>query len=259
MISAKAFRDFLFRLDRRVKHTHPAHNVEVTISMLEKSGVSMNDAKNILSILSKNPRLRCLEVIHYRELKYANDEYEQKEVFALVRVTPNFSGLFKTIDTYYDYKLNPKNKSIMNVGNEWQEIKNIAEGSAEIDWSSVKPDSQLIESTQTQKARINLVGNEIVLTLDDNRNLVIKKLRTDQAPLFFIRYLLLNPNQLITRTVIQTSVEMCAQKDDMTELVRQCGFNKSLKKYFFNGTSKTKVMLTTETKIPNEIVDKILV
>lgn len=49
---------------------------------------------------------------------------------------------------------------------------------------------------------------------------------------------------------------MCGRKSDMTELVRQCGITKNLKKHFFLGTTKDKVMFTPYAKLPTETVSE---
>lgn len=272
MISAKTFRDFLGLLDREVKHVKNGP-IEMTSSKIDKVGVSMSDAKNILDILASNPKYKSFQVIHYGDMRYTKDG--ERELFALVQATGNWHHLYDEVDAYYSYLLNPRvknkvyyqwrpypnSKKTVTKAMEWQDIVEHATASSQIDWSSVVPNSEddnmLQESVQTHKAKISLMGNEIILTLEDGRKSVIKKLRTDQAPLFFIRYLLLNPNQFINKTVIQTSVEMCAQKDDMTELVRQCGFDKNLKPCFFSGTTKHKVYFTPESDLSEQIVSHI--
>lgn len=272
MISGKTFRDFICLLDQKVK-ANPNGPIEITVSMIDKAGVSMSDAKNILDILASHPKYKVLQVIHYGEMRYTKEG--DRELFALVQEIGGFYKLYDEVDAYYSFLLDPRvkkkvyyrwniypnSKETVTKAKEWQDIVDTATASSQIDWSSVSANSDANirrqAPTLSHKARVGLEGNEIILTLDDSRKSVIKKLRTDQAPIHFIKYLLLNPNQLITKTVIQTSVEMCSQKDDLTELVRQCGFDKSLKSYFFSGTTRQKVYFNPESVLSEQIVSQL--
>ena len=85
----------------------------------------------------------------------------------------------------------------------------------------------------------------------------MKKFRTDSAPYNFINYTLAHPDTDINRAVIQTEVEGCAQKQDMTELVRHCGFTAellALKEVFFAGTTEKKVHFMSRALLSTEQV-----
>jgi hypothetical protein len=73
---------------------------------------------------------------------------------------------------------------------------------------------------------------------------LIKKLRVESAPYNFMNHVLGHQNKDIARSDIQTKVEGCETKLDMTELVRRCGFTGELvplKSVFFGGTTKKNV------------------
>lgn len=116
------------------------------------------------------------------------------------------------------------------------------------------------ESVTGEWAELKIDGNTVHIRLDSGKRYKLKKFRTDSAPLNFINYALGRPNSDIRRAVIQTAVEGCAQKDDMTELVRQCGFTGKLlplKEAFFNGTTKERVRVVGKALLTNDQVDLI--
>lgn len=98
--------------------------------------------------------------------------------------------------------------------------------------------------TTTHSARIVLSEDGLVqIMLDDGINYPVKKLRYDGAPYNFLRHILDNPGRSIDITEIHDKVKGCKAKKDMTEVVRQCGFDETLKVGFFTGTAKEKVRL----------------
>lgn len=116
------------------------------------------------------------------------------------------------------------------------------------------------ESISGEWAELKIDGNTVHIRLDSGRRYRLKKFRTDSAPLNFINYVLVRPNTDIRRTVIQTAVEGCARKDNMTELVRQCGFTGKLlplKEVFFSGTNEERVRVAGKALLTNNQIDLI--
>lgn len=95
----------------------------------------------------------------------------------------------------------------------------------------------------------------IEIKLDDDTKYHVKKVRYEAAPYNFLRYLLDSPNRVVDITEIRDSVKGCKAKQDMTELVRQCGFNEVLKAGFFNGTTKERVRLTQSVTLSSSQLD----
>lgn len=96
-------------------------------------------------------------------------------------------------------------------------------------------------------AEVRLLKNAVVVQLENNERYLIKTLRNDGAPCAFMKYLLKNADNDIARAVIQTEVDGCVTKENMSELVKQCGFTGPLlplKSLFFPGTTAKKVRLT---------------
>lgn len=94
-----------------------------------------------------------------------------------------------------------------------------------------------IDGTQVY---IGIVGEEL-LPLG-------KPLRLEGAAFNFLHYMQSHTNQLVSKLDIQ-ELDNCHTKDDMTELVRQCHFDKQLKKIFFEGTTKSGVRFTPTKKL----------
>jgi hypothetical protein len=116
---------------------------------------------------------------------------------------------------------------------------------------AVLPDTPI--STQphvaptSHSARIVMSDTGLIeIKLDDDTKYRVKKVRLEAAPYNFLRYLLDKPNTTIEITEIHDMIKGCKSKKDMTEVVRQCGFDETLKAGFFNGTTKDKVRLTQD-------------
>lgn len=72
----------------------------------------------------------------------------------------------------------------------------------------------------------------------------------EQGPYYnFMHYMQSHTNKSIAGSDIRDQVEGCSIKKDMTELVRNCHFNKELKSIFFEGTTKTNVIFTPQRKL----------
>jgi hypothetical protein len=89
--------------------------------------------------------------------------------------------------------------------------------------------------------------NIIYIQLSTGEKYLVKELGNDRAPHAFMGYVMNHHDTDIPRGTIQTKVEGCATKKDMTELAKQCGFTKELHPFkgaFFTGTTKAKVRFT---------------
>lgn len=95
---------------------------------------------------------------------------------------------------------------------------------------------------ESKSSALTMTTEGIVYVNFANKKYLIKKVRRDSAPYNFLDYMLGHQNQDISRGVIQTKVEGCAGKNDMTMLASRCGFTKELlplKAVYFGGTTKT--------------------
>jgi len=94
-------------------------------------------------------------------------------------------------------------------------------------------------SKQNLKAKIFISDERIVyVELGGSENQRIsRKLRTDSSRHSFMNYMLSHPRSRIS----YADIEIATDNKDITELVRGCGFDKSLKKIFFPGTTEKAV------------------
>jgi len=98
----------------------------------------------------------------------------------------------------------------------------------------------------TNDFEIKLVNR--VVTLFSNGphgfSVPLKKLRTDGPQYNFMNYLLSHAHTSVTRAEVNEYVDGCAATKDLTELVRYCGFDKTLKNYFFSALTDKRVVFT---------------
>lgn len=96
----------------------------------------------------------------------------------------------------------------------------------------------------TSDFEIKLVNRIITLCKKDPNgfSVPIKRLRTDGPQYNFMNYLLSHADTSITRAEVNEYVEGCSTNKDLTELVRYCGFDKTLKHYFFPVCTDKRVL-----------------
>lgn len=122
----------------------------------------------------------------------------------------------------------------------------------------LKP-GDLIETREkeTIAVEIRMVDRTPVIWVAGGEKIRIRKpLRRDGAPFNFLKYILLHPETLIARGIVQTEVEGCRTKNDLTELVRQCGFDTELKKAFFPACETKAVKITPSIVVSKDEVNK---
>jgi hypothetical protein len=101
------------------------------------------------------------------------------------------------------------------------------------------------EATATAKVD----GTQVFVGIEGEELLPLgKPLRFEGAAYNFMHYMQTHTNQLVSKLDIQ-ELDNCHTKVDMTEMVRQCHFDKQLKKIFFEGTTKTGVRFSATRKL----------
>ncbi len=128
--------------------------------------------------------------------------------------------------------------------------------------SSIKRQSASAQFTppdnEPQSVSIAMTTEGAVYANIANNKHLIKKLRRDSAPYNFMNYMLGHQNQDTARGVVQSEVDGCAAKNDMTELAKACGFTKELqplKAKYFGGTTKTKVHFTATAELARDQIE----
>lgn len=105
---------------------------------------------------------------------------------------------------------------------------------------------------------IILKNHYVSLEVDRKYTYTIKSLRYDSPQYNFIKYILNNTNRYIDISIIHDEVSMCKAKHDMTELVRECGFNRNSKKIFFPNTTSTKVYFNKTSTLTDKQIRELL-
>jgi hypothetical protein len=107
--------------------------------------------------------------------------------------------------------------------------------------SFIKPLAPVASDSKPRRATIGMTVDGLVYAEFTKEKHHVKKLRRDSAPYNFMSHMLGHQNQDIPRGVVQTKVDGCASKNDMTELAKQCGFTQDLhplKSVYFGGTTE---------------------
>jgi hypothetical protein len=106
----------------------------------------------------------------------------------------------------------------------------------------------------TSDFEVKLVNRVVTLIKKDPHgfSVPLKKLRTDGTLYNFMNYLLSHANTSVTLPEVNEYVDGCAKKNDLTELVRNCGFDKTLKNYFFPVCTDKRVIFTPAITLADE-------
>lgn len=224
-------------------------NLYITSHELKQINLERASAVAALKVLEKE--YQCIEI---------KDLDEQKDTLACINLLDIFNE-FKVVFNAYIYYVRYEKKGAELFPNQGRQSleKRFGNNNTDVNWGLdgvIEPEEPLIKRVKGYNCSLRLIGNDVVLEFNDGAYGILKTLRTDQAPFFFLKYMIMHADQIIPKTVIQTDVEMCGRKSDMTELVRQCGISKNLKKHFFQGTTKDKVMFTPYAKLPIETVSE---
>jgi hypothetical protein len=260
MVKAAVINALLLKIQRQAESIAVGDNIEITTNMLESSNVTSSEFSEVLQFMTTHRYYNCIDVEIYSRMSVADDGFQTFNVIGRAKLLPSFDVTAQGFTRYYRFKQQPDLATSIYPREDWSSLAERFED-PQIDWGvSDNPVPEIADvdvAARPENAALSMIGNDVVVNLK-GQTVIIKKLRNDQAPVYFMRYMLQNPDRFIDTAQIQDEVNMCSQKKDMTELVRQCGFNKAIKRYFFNGTTKDKVRLITTVKLPSEIVAQIL-
>ena len=259
MVRASVINTLLLKIQRQAESIAVGDNIEITTNMLESSNITSSEFSEVLKFMAARPYYNCIDVEIYKNMSVADDGFQTRNVIGRAKLLPSFDITAQGFTRYYRFK-HQRDLAISIYPREtWDGLQERFED-PEIDWGAKNPIPEIAGNEAVvvpEKATISMHNNDIVVNLK-GKSIFIKKLRNDHAPSNFMRYMLQNPDTYIDTAQIQDEVSMCSTKKDMTELVRQCGFNKTIKRYIFNGTTKDKVRLVSTATLPSEIVAQLL-
>jgi len=246
MVNASAVSKLLLIFEMRAHVENNTEDIFIFLDDLKGMDLSLDEANKALHVLANDVGYECINLF---------DDKSEKGIWVGIDLLPNFHETRQVFLKYINYVRDETKADERYPKEDWQALKErFRYADSNVYWGQdgvhIKP--RLRRVPENYNTTLKLIGNDIVMEFTGNEYAILKTLRTDQAPFFFLKYLMMHPDQVIPKAVIQTEVEMCAQKNDMTELVRQCGFSKGLKGYFFNGTTKEKVKFTPHANLPLE-------
>jgi hypothetical protein len=108
--------------------------------------------------------------------------------------------------------------------------------------------TQIKQKEREITAEIKFIDSTITLWLSNMGSVSIKSLRTDGPQFHFMNYVLAHPTVDIGRALIQ-ELEGCATKRDLTELVRNSGFDRELKQIFFPKCTQKTIRFTPTKEV----------
>jgi hypothetical protein len=238
MVNASAVSRLLLIFEMRAHGENNTEDIFIFLDDLKQMDLSVGEANEALHVLANDVGYECINLF---------DDKSEKGIWIGIDLLPNFNETRQAFLKYINYVRNEAKANERFPNEDWQELKERFHSStSNVYWGQdgVRIEPRLRRVPENYNTTLRLIGNDVVMEFTGNEYTIIKTLRTDQAPFYFLKYLMLHPDQVIPRGVIQSEVEQCKTKNDMTELVRQCGFGKELKNYFFKGTTKDKVRFT---------------
>ncbi|MDB5162583.1 MAG: hypothetical protein JWN28_190 [Candidatus Saccharibacteria bacterium] len=106
-------------------------------------------------------------------------------------------------------------------------------------------------------AYVRLDGNDIYVGVKNETEQQINRLRTDLPPYVFIHFLINHNGTEITRNTIK-SLDGLGSISDLSELIRSCGFDKTLKDIFFPISSKDKVKFINNVPLYGDKIESFI-
>lgn len=204
----------------------------LTSMELEEAGVKLEDQLEVLGSLS-----RTYDAIKFSsEWPYKDAEQLPEEV---TKSLLSHAKITQTHPQYLIYKYLSQKNYIVSTLPQFAIYAKRAKSNLPIKFDDID------RTNAKYSAVITLQGNQLFIELRAGiRGPLGPPLRYGGTPYNFIHYLFAHPFQTINIHDIREQVEGCATKQDLTELVRHCHFDKFLKSIFFERTTKTQVRFT---------------
>ncbi|MEX0748779.1 MAG: hypothetical protein WD467_03305 [Candidatus Saccharimonadales bacterium] len=247
-------------IDRFLQESLSGNKVSFSSEDLDVAGVRLEDQKYILDALQDD--YECIKYSYTKPNKKLEDDG------SISLNNPTFKADILDVDYHYLFgKMKSLRNYKVNILDNFESVRNKARKKDLEKYQyhdSVLTDKKH-KSTQTKKNRseiifIDLRNNLITvglryasIDLIEGANVILgKPLRYDSPPYNFMRYILKNHDRPISIHEIQEKVEGCKTKTDLSELVRNCHFNRELKKIFFERTTQKTIRFTPWKEISGE-------
>lgn len=104
MVYADDINTMLTRINSLGKAKPEGYVVEITLRLLEQSGLTYDEGYAALSVLSGRASYKCIEMRYFPELGIADDGFETVDVMAHVILLPNFNDIYRAFSLYHQYR-----------------------------------------------------------------------------------------------------------------------------------------------------------
>lgn len=112
------------------------------------------------------------------------------------------------------------------------------------------------QSINAQRVWLTMPDKHIFAEVGDGTKYSITKqtkgLRTDLAPYSLMKHLIRHPSETVTLKFAVERLDGCERVDNLSEIVRQCGFNEAKKNMFFDISTATSVKLKEDIRLSPE-------
>jgi hypothetical protein len=98
-------------------------------------------------------------------------------------------------------------------------------------------------------------STQLYVNISGQKRYALKRLRAGNAPYEFMEFMYHNPYRVVARDEVEDVVSKDKSQIDLPKLVKDCGFNYTLKRIFFDKTSKTGTEFKRERSIGIELYE----
>lgn len=160
-------------------------NIFITSNDLKQINLDKDKAKDALFVLEKEAGYKCIEIV---------DLTEEKDTLACINLLDNFEASKEAFNAYIYYVRYEKKGVELFPHQDRQELENqFGSDKSGVNWGLngvIEPEEPLIKRVKGYNCSLRLIGNDVVLDFNNGSYGIIKTLRTDQAPFFFLKYMI---------------------------------------------------------------------
>lgn len=240
-------------IDHYYQQSLSGKKIKFNSNDLDNAGVRLEEQNNILDALKDD--YLCIEY------SYTKPYTGNSKLPSVLHSQISAKAAVADIDSYYlEYKIRSQKDFTITVLDNFDDVKNKARADELEKYQyhttalSDKPlGTKIVDEKTSDFIYVALKNNIIVIGLRPGMSVNLgKPLRFDSPPYNFMQYILKNSERAINIHEIQEKVEGCKTKTDLSELVRNCHFNKELKKIFFERTTQKTVRFTPMRELNGE-------
>jgi hypothetical protein len=136
MVSADTIQTLLMRIDTLGKGRPKDYVVEISLTILERSGLTYEEGYAGLKVLSTREGYKCIKMKHLPEMGISEDGFETRDVMAHVQLLPNFNETAMAFYKYLKYRRKPDSITKVYPNEDWSSLEDrFSTNEPDIDWS----------------------------------------------------------------------------------------------------------------------------